>query len=217
MDRMEIARRNMVDSQIRTDGVTQPSIVQSFLSVPREAFLPSKYEGLAYSELEIETSPGRALWTPRDFAKLLKAVDPRPTDEVLVVGCGAGYECAVLSQIASMVIGLDEDQAVVDQTAERLTKLGFDHAAFVPGPLAEGLANEAPFDIIIINGMVEDVPQTLLDQLADGGRLGTVMDTGRTGKGTVFTRSGDSVADRPVFDATPPKFEAFNRPQAFTF
>lgn len=216
MEKMTTARRNMVDSQIRTDGVTQPAIVQAFLSVPREAFLPSRSVSLAYSELEIETSPGRALWTPRDFAKLIKAVDPRPADEVLIVGCGAGYECAVMSQVTSMVIGLDEDETLLSATSDRLTQMGYDHVACVTGPLKEGVASEAPFDVILINGMVEEVPPKLLEQLGEGGRLGAVIDRGRAGKGTVFTRAGDVVSDRPVFDATPPRFEAFNRPAVFT-
>jgi len=217
MDRMEQARRNMVDSQIRTNDVTRPDIVSAFLTVPREAFVAKSKEALAYSELEIPTSDDRALWIPRDFAKLVAAVDPRPGDEVLIIGCGAGYECAVMSQIAAMVIGLDDDEARVAATTERLTTLGYDHVACVSGDLKAGVASEAPFDIILINGMVEAVPQALLDQLGDGGRLGVVVGTGRLGKGHVYSRAGEVVSRRPVFEATPPKFSAFDAPKAFTF
>jgi protein-L-isoaspartate(D-aspartate) O-methyltransferase len=217
VDRMEKARRNMVDSQIRPNDVTRPDIVQAFLSVPREAFVAKSKESLAYSELEIETSTERALWTPRDFAKLVDALEPQPEDEVLIIGCGAGYECAIMSQITTVVIGLDDDEARVSATTERLTNLGYDHVACVSGDLRDGVASEAPFDIILINGMVEAVPPALLDQLGEGGRLGAVIGTARLGKAYIYSRAGEAVSHRPVFEATPPRFSVFDKPKAFNF
>lgn len=212
-----VARRNMVDSQIRPNDVTDPALVAAFLGVPREAFVPREKAGIAYSECEIETSPGRALWLARDFAKLLAALVPRASDVALVIGAGAGYECAVLQGVVQSVVGLDEDEALVSATSDRLATLGFDRVAVVHAPLAEGLPDEGPFDVILVNGMVETVPAAWTAQLSDGGRLGVVVQEGRIGRARVYTRSGDAVASRAVFEAVPPRFDGFRQPVRFTF
>lgn len=212
------ARRIMVDSQIRPNDVTDPDIVSALLSVPREEFVPASRRGVAYSELEIETSEGRSLWIPRDFSKLLKSLDPRSGDIALVIGAGAGYETAVLGKLVETVIGLEEDQAVVDATSERLAGQGVDRAVIVAGTLGDGLADQGPFDVILVNGMVETVPTAWTEQLADGGRLGVVVQTnGDLGSARVYTRAGDGVSYRVAFEARPPKFDGFNKAAAFAF
>lgn len=217
MDRASAARRNMVDSQIRVNDVTRPDIVRAFLEVPREAFVPLARESVAYSEIEIETSPGRALWTARDFAKLLNAMEPAPGDIALVIGAGAGYECAVLNDLVQSVIGLEGDEAVSLAAGDRLSRLGYDHVACVSGPLAEGLAGEAPFDLILVNGMVETLPEAWLEQLGEGGRLGVVVAEAGVGRARVYTKAGGVASFRTVFDASPPRFAEFDRRAAFSF
>jgi len=149
------ARRIMVDSQIRPNDVTDPEIVSALMKVAREAYVPASRKAIAYSELEIETSEGRALWTPRDFSKLLKGVEPRREDIALVIGAGAGYETAILANLVETVIGLEEDESVVNATTTRLADQGADRAVIVQGKLEDGLADQGPFDLILINGMVE--------------------------------------------------------------
>ena len=217
MDKSLKARINMVDSQIRPNDVTNPAIVRAFSTVPREAFVGKAAAPLAYSELEIETSPGRALWTPRDFAKLLAAAKPAETDLALVIGCGAGYECAILNGLVDTVIGIDEDESVVNATGERLAEEGFDHVAVVPAKLADGLPEEGPYDLVMVLGMVEQVPEAWTAQLKSGGRVAVVVDTGKVGKARIYTRTGDAVSFRDCFDATPPKFNEFNAPETFAF
>lgn len=212
------ARRIMVDSQIRPNDVTDPDLVSAFLRVAREAFVPASRKGVAYSELEIETSDGRALWTPRDCAKLLKAVQPGPDDIALVIGAGAGYEAALFAELVETVIGLEEDEAVAGSTTERLAAQGADRAVIVAGPLDVGLADQGPFDVIYVNGMVEAVPDAWIDQLADGGRLGVfVQSADGLGAARVYRRAGDAVSFRVVFEARPPKFDAFNAEKPFAF
>ncbi len=214
----EAARRTMVDSQIRPDDVTEPEIVNAFLQVPREAFIPASKRTLAYSEFEIRTGEDRALWTPRDTAKLIKSVDPRPGDACLLIGAGAGYEAALMSHLTETVIALEEDEDAVASLAQRLADLGFDRAVAVEGKLTEGLPGEGPFDCILICGMVERVPETLTDQLAEGGRLAAVVQVDAAlGRGRVYTRSGNVVSSRETFDACPPKFKAFDAPAVFQF
>ncbi len=214
----EIGRRTMVDSQIRPNDVTDPAIVRAFLTVPREAFVPKSRKSIAYCELEIETSDGRALWTPRDTAKLIKSLEPKPGDVALVIGAGAGYEAALLAQLTETVIALEDSEEQVKRLSQKLSNLGIDRAVAIEGQLTEGLAAEGPFDCIVICGMVEHVPEALTAQLAEGGRLACVIEIDKAlGRGRVYRRSGEVVGHRDTFDATPPRFDSFSRPEVFTF
>ena len=212
------ARQIMVDSQIRPNDVANPHLVSALLSVPREKFVPKPRRSVAYSELEIETSEGRSLWIPRDFAKLLKAVDPKPSDIALIIGAGAGYETAVLAQLVETAIGLEQDEALVMATSERLAALGNDRAVIVEGALEAGLAGQGPFDVVFVNGMVQNVPESWTDQLSELGRLGVVVETGRgLGEARIYTRSDDVVSYRKAFEASPPRFAQFDSLPDFTF
>lgn len=212
------AREIMVDSQIRPNDVTDPRIVGAFLRTPREVFVPNSRKGVAYSELEIETSPGRALWIARDTAKLIKMAEIKPTDVVLVVGAGAGYEAALISHLADTVIALDETAALVDQMSQRFAAVGIDRAAPVEGPLAKGLPEQAPFDVIYVAGMIETLPEAWGEQLREGGRLVAVLaDDGGMGRGKVFTKAGATLSAREGFDCCPPRFAAFDRKPSFSF
>ncbi|MEM7767570.1 MAG: protein-L-isoaspartate O-methyltransferase [Pseudomonadota bacterium] len=212
------ARQIMVDSQIRPNDVTDPDIVRAFLSVPREHFVPRPKQTIAYSEMEISTGENRALWIPRDTGKLVAALDPSPGDVCLVVAAGAGYEAAILSHLCDTVIAIDETAETVDKLSERMAHLGLDRVVAVEAPLTEGLPDQGPFDLIVICGMVEQVSGALTAQLADGGRLAAVVaEDSALGRGRIYTRSGDVVSHRDVFDATPPKLEAFNAPRPFVF
>lgn len=212
------AREIMVDSQVRPHDVTDPRIISAFLRTPREVFVPKARRGVAYSELEITTSPGRALWIVRDTAKLIKMAAVQPADVVMVVGAGAGYEAALLSHLADTVIALEETAQLVDAMSQRFAAIGVDRAAPVEGPLAQGLPGQAPFDVIYVAGMIELLPDAWTAQLRDGGRLVAVIaDTGGMGRGKVFTKAGNTVAAREGFDACPPRFAAFDRKPDFSF
>ncbi|WP_291076838.1 protein-L-isoaspartate O-methyltransferase [Hyphomonas sp.] len=212
------AREIMVDTQIRPNDVSDPEIVSAFLKTPREAFVPASRKSVAYSELEIETSEGRALWTPRDTGKLVKLAGITPSDIVLVIGAGTGYEAALISHLAETVIALEDDESRVDAMSDRFTTLGIDQAVAVAGDLSAGLPDQAPFDVIYVCGMVQTVPDAWKEQLAEAGRLAVVTeDAEGMGRGKLFTRAGDTVSAREGFDAVPPKFAAFDRKKAFVF
>lgn len=211
-------RRTMVDTQQRPDGITDADMVAALLATPREAFVPKSHLGVAYSELEIQTSPGRSLWTPRDTGHLLSAAAPKASDIALVIGAGAGYEAAVLSHIVETVIALDDNAAAVDAATDTFAKLGLDRAVAVEGDLAAGLADQGPFDVIIICGMVQSIPDAWKAQLAEGGRLSVVEQVDAAlGQGKVYTRGGDATSARIAYDACPPRFAQFDVPKAFVF
>ena len=214
----DAARQTMVDTQIRVNDVTDPAIVKAFQTIPRELFVPRPRRSIAYSELEIETSEGRALWTARDFAKLLQGCAPKPSDIALIIGAGAGYETAILSQLVETAIGLECDSELVDAASARFTKLELDRAVAVEGDISTGLPDQAPFDLILVNGMVEDVPTAWGQLLAEGGRMGLVVQVDKDlGRARIYSRAGDTVSHRDVFDARPPKFDNFNRAPVFSF
>ncbi|RIJ29098.1 protein-L-isoaspartate O-methyltransferase family protein [Henriciella algicola] len=211
-------RRIMVDSQIRPNDVTDPEIVSAFLRTPREAFVPKSAQSIAYAECEIETSEGRSLWTPRDIGKMIKSLDPQPNDIALVIGAGAGYETAILSHLCETVIALEEDEDLVDELTAKLASLDYDRAVAVQGDLREGLADQAPFDIILVCGLIEQAPEAWFSQLAEGGRLGAPVVAGRDlGRARIWTKAGETVSYREVFDCCPPGLAGFEKPKSFVF
>lgn len=212
------ARQIMVDSQIRPNDVTDLGVIAAFLTTPREMFTPKARQSVAYGELEIETSEGRALWTPRDTAKLIAAAQPSTGELALVIGAGAGYEAAILARLVDTVIAMDEDTVVVEAMGERFAALEIDGAVSVEGKLADGMQDQGPFDLIFVCGMVEHVPKAWTDQLVDGGRLAVVVQIDRDlGRARLYRKAGDTISHLDIFDTRPPKFEAFNQPKAFQF
>lgn len=212
------ARKVMVDSQVRVNDVTSSEVVSAFSSIPREVFVPKGMRASAYAELEIETSDARAMWLPRDLGKILVALEAEASDVSLVIGAGAGYSAALLGHMTDAVIALEDDEALVDAMAERFAEIGMDKAVPVQGALSDGLAEQGPFDIILVAGMIEEVPQAWLDQLSDGGSLAVVVATGRgVGAARIYKRAGDTFSYREAFECCPPILPGFEAEKAFVF
>lgn len=214
----DLQRLRMVDNQLRANKVTNERLVDAMSSVPREAFVPPALRGVAYVDEDLQLFPGRYLLEPMVFARLVQALEISADDIVLDVACGLGYSSAVLARLAGTVVALEDDAARVGQANEVLSNCGVDNAVVVEGPLPEGYPKQQPYDAILINGAVDQVPQTLIAQLADGGRLGAVIaKPGGLGRAAIWERFGDSTAERWLFDAGTPKLEAFSREVSFTF
>ena len=211
-------RRIMVDSQIRVNDVTGTSIVSAFSRVPREAFVPKSIQASAYAEYEIPTSEDRALWTPRDLGKMFTALDPQKDDISLVIAAGAGYSAALLGHMTKAVIALESDPDLVDEMGGRFADIGLDQVVAVHCPLSKGLPDQGPYDLILVAGMVETVPEAWFEQLNERGRLGVVVAKGaRLGGARIYTRSGDKVAYREAFECCPPVLPGFAEKPAFVF
>jgi protein-L-isoaspartate(D-aspartate) O-methyltransferase len=209
------ARQNMVDCQVRTQDVTDLRIIDAFLQVPRERFVPADKQGLAYLDYEVPLGDGpkaRRLLKPMVLAKLIQAAGPRSTDRVLDVACGTGYSSAVWSRLAGEVVALEDDVAMAKQAQKNLG----DSATVATGALAAGSEAAAPYDIILINGACDIVSKSLFNQLKDGGRLLCVMGAA-PGKATLFLRGRSDVSDRALFDASAPLLPGFARAPAFVF
>ena len=175
----EQARENMVDCQVRPCDVTDHDLITAMLTVPREEFVDEETRELAYLDRNIhigETNgSGRFMMPAAPLSKLLQISDPQPDNIVLVVGAGNGYTCALFSILASSIVGIEEDEKLAELASENLSRLGYDNAAVLSGNLTQGWEREAPYDVIFIEGSVEEVPEMLVDQLAEDGRLVTVV------------------------------------------
>jgi protein-L-isoaspartate(D-aspartate) O-methyltransferase len=212
------ARLNMVDSQLRTNKVTNADLIAAFESVPREAFVPERLSTAAYMDEDIALGNGRYLMEPMVLARLLQEARPGPGDVVLDVGCGTGYATAILAKLAATVVALESDPELAAAATKVLADLGIDNAIVVEGPLTAGWPAQAPYGVILLNGAVAQVPEAIRGQLADGGRLVTVQKPDRgPGQGIVMRRSGDSAAGRPVFDAATPILPGFAPETGFVF
>lgn len=211
------ARLAMVNSQVRPSDVTDIRLQDAMAAVPRERFVPKSQMARAYADTQITLPGGRAMLSPRDFAKLAEAAKIRSTDVVLDIACGLGYSTAVLARLAETVVGLESDSTMAAKAGDRLAAAGADNAVVVEGPLADGLPGQGPFDVIFVNGAVCETPSAWLDQLAEGGRLVVVLRSGEVGRATVFERSARSIGDRAVFDSAPPFLPGFEPQPGFVF
>ncbi|WP_439271230.1 protein-L-isoaspartate O-methyltransferase family protein [Pseudochrobactrum sp. HB0163] len=214
-------RVNMVDTQIRTTDVTDLAVLDAFLAVPREEFVPASRRELAYideDQLLTQTAEGaRYMMEPSPAARLVQLALVKKQDVVLHVGCGTGYLSAVLSQLASSVIALESDAELNAQASEKLQNLGYDNVVVVSGDLAAGYPKEAPYDVILLEGAVDFVPQALQEQLKDGGRLVAVEGQGNIGVAHIYVKEDGIISRRGVFNAAVKPLPGFRRKAEFVF
>jgi protein-L-isoaspartate(D-aspartate) O-methyltransferase len=214
------ARTIMVDTQIRTEGVTDYRIIRTMGEVPRERFVPTSARPFAYTDADIlvkEEGHHRRLMRPATLARLIQAAEIAPADFVLVVGCATGYAAATIAGLATAVIALESDEQLAAEASQTLMALGIGNVAVVTGPLERGYASEGPYDVIFIDGAVEEIPETLFAQLKEGGRLVAVVGYNRAAPAMVYTKTDDDIGGRPVFDAFAPALPGFAKPKAFVF
>ena len=205
----------MVDTQVRPSDVTKFPIIEAMLAVPREVFVPSARREAAYVGENLDIAPGRVVLEPRTLAKLLDALDVQPGELVLDLGCGLGYSAAVIARLADAVVALEEDEALAAEAQRRLSAEGVDNAAVVVGSLAAGDARHAPFDVITVEGGVEVMPQAILDQLKEGGRIGAIFMEGALGVARIGYKIDGAVTWRQAFNASAPVLPGFAAPRGF--
>ena len=208
-------RRMMVDTQIRPSDVTKFPIIDAMLSVPRERFVPDNMQDAAYLDGHIPLAPSRVVLEPRAFAKLLDALDIQPDEMVLDLGCGYGYSAAVIARMAEAVVALEAEDGLASEAERVLGETGADNVAVVSGALSEGAAKHGPYDVIIVEGGVEELPEALIDQLNEGGRIGCIFMQGALGEARVGHKSDGTVTWRQAFNAAAPVLPGFAREAAF--
>lgn len=222
MDDFALARANMVNSQIRISGVTDDHLLDILGSVPRECFAPAYLRSVACIDDDLPldgkgTSGERFLMEPMSFARLVQLAGIRGGDLILDVGCATGYSSAILARLGSSVVALESDAQLAMQANENLLAVNVDNVAVVTGVLQEGHRSEGPYDVIFLNGSVRNVPQILLEQCKDGGRLVAIIEHAGVGKATLFQRNGSTTSFHHAFDAFVKPLPGFGGPLNFEF
>lgn len=205
----------MVDTQIRPSDVTKFPIIDAMLSVAREDFVPSSKREAAYMGENLELGQGRVVLEPRTLAKMLDALDISGEEMVLDIGCAYGYSSAVTARMAEAVVAVEEDEGMAKEAQDALSAAGADNVIVHTGPLTEGAAQHGPYDVLMVQGGIEQLPQALEDQIKDGGRVACLFMDGPLGEVRIGHKSDGRISWRMSFNAGAPVVQGFDRQDAF--
>jgi len=212
------ARRTMmVDTQVRPSDVTKFPIIDAMLKIAREDFVPAAQREAAYLGENLNLAPGRVLLDPRTLAKMLDALAISKDELVLDIGCAMGYSAAIIAHMSEAVIAVEEDEAMAREAQDALGQAGADNVMVHQGPLTEGAAKHGPYDVILVEGGVVDVPEALSDQLKDGGRIACLFMEGALGEVRIGHKRGEHISWRMAFNAGAPVLAGFERQKVFKF
>ena len=221
MSGFSTARQNMVDCQVRPNDVTDIPIIDAMIEVPREVFVPQNQRALAYLDLDLDVSEGtsvkRFLIKPAVMARMLQAAEIKGTDRVLVVGCATGYAAAIVAKFAGQVTATESDSSLAANAKAALAELGLGTVTVRVAAAADGDSTDAPYDVIVLNGATEIIPEELFQQFKPGGRLVGVFATTLPPRATIVTHSHDDFGHRALFDAVAPVLPGLERVPAFVF
>lgn len=210
------ARRNiMVDTQVRPSDVTRFPIIQAFLDVPREIFVPDRQREAAYVGENIELGAGRVLLEARTLAKMLEALDVSGSDLVMDIGSAYGYSSAVIARLAQVVVAVESDESMAAEAPAALAEIGADNVVAYTGPLAKGAVEHGPYDVIVIQGGVEELPTSIAGQLKEGGRIACLFMENNLGIVRIGLKADGALVWRFEFNASAPVLEGFEKQQAF--
>lgn len=212
----------MVDNQIRTNDVTSIDVLERFEELPREIFVPADKRAFSYTDGDVKVwangaGDERFLMEAYPFARLVQAAQIRATDLVLDVGCGTGYSTAVLAGFCESVVAIESASDLVETATSNLNDLKIDNAVVLQSDLQGGYAKEGPYDLIVINGAVDEVPAALFDQLRSDGRLLTFIGHGHSGNLTLFRKTSSGTTSVPIMNACVPSLPSFERAESFIF
>lgn len=214
-----LQRKNMVESQVRPSDVTDRRITAAMQDIAREAFVPGDAKAIAYMDGAVPVSAQRAMLAPRTLARLLQLTNVNADESVLDVGALTGYAAAVLARMSESVVALEVDDALAMAARANFAALGAGNVTVVTGALEAGHAAKAPYDVIFIEGAVETMPEALISQLAQNGRLVAIERSSAQALGSacVLTKTGNVVSRRTAFEAAAPLLPGFAQPKGFAF
>lgn len=216
MNEFAAARLNMIESQVRPNGITDRRIIAAMESIAREDFVPESRRAIAYVDEDVPLTNGRCLIEAMAFARLLQHAAIAPSDRVLIVGAASGYGAAVVSALSDSAVALESDAELAALARGNLA--GRANVTVVEGALSAGAAAQGPYNVIVFEGRAEEIPAAMFNQLSDGGRLVAVVGTAEMSKANVYTKSGQAVAVREVFDASVAALPGFAKQKpAFVF
>ena len=219
MTNFALARRNMVDGQLRPNRINDAGLLAALGELPRERFLPEGLRSVAYADDDVPLGSGRYMMEPMVLARLIQSLQPQPEDQALVAASGRGYGVAILARLVGSVVAVENNADLSASAQQTLRDLRVSNIQLVAGLPEQGAAASGPYDVILIEGAVQEVPHAIADQLAEGGRLATVLadPSGALGVAQLFVKQGGVTSGRPLFDAGTPLLPGFTPPPKFTF
>lgn len=214
------ARRNMIDCQLRPNGVLAADVLQVLADLPRERFVPAERRSVAYSDECVPLGGGRYLVEPTLLARMLQLLQPTPEDTALVIGAGTGYGAVALGRLVRSVTALECEPRLAAEARANVSAMGAGNVSVVDGKLADGAPGKTPYSLIVVEGSIPAIPDALTKQLADEGRLAAVVAgdvPGRTGQVRLGRKAHGVFSSRAIFDAGSPLLPGFEKPRAFVF
>ncbi|WP_417239619.1 protein-L-isoaspartate O-methyltransferase family protein [Celeribacter halophilus] len=208
-------RTTMVDTQVRPSDVTKFPIIEAMLTVPRENFVPEEKRAVAYVGDHVDLGNGRVVLDPRILAKMLDALNIENDELVLDLGCGLGYSSAVIARMAQAVVAVEEDEALAEDAAKALVANGSDNVILETGPIAKGEPQHGPYDVVIVQGGVEEMPEDILSQVKEKGRICAIFIDGALGIVRIGYKIDGEITWRMVFNATAPVLPGFEKRAEF--
>lgn len=208
-------RTMMVDTQVRPSDVTKFPIIEAMLTVARENFVPTALRDAAYVGEHVALGNGRVVLDPRVLAKMLDALDIQNDELVLDIGVGLGYSSAVIARMAQAVIAVEEDDALATDAAAALADAGADNVVVETATLAAGAPQHGPYDVVVLQGAVEDIPAAILSQVKEGGRICAIFLEGPLGIARMGYKLNGDITWRLAFNATAPVLPGFEAERAF--
>ena len=215
---LSFLRKNMVDCQLKPNKIINLDLIDAFLKVPREIFVNKKNINQCYLDVNIDLTKNRFLLNPMICARQIQSLNINKNDTVLTIGSGVGYNSVILSYLCNTVIGIESIKSFYDFSVDVLIKLEVNNVVFIKSKIENGYFDQQPYDCIIIEGGVNHVPNEILNQLSENGKLVTVeIEEGRVGKANLYQRHRNEFTKNYLFDAYIPVFDCFKKTQKFNF
>ncbi len=213
------ARKIMLESQIRPNKVIDEMVLSSFANIPREIFVHKSMQDIAYLDEDLPLSNGRYLMEPMVLARLIQSLQLSESDNVMIIGVGTGYSVAIISQIVTSVIGIESRATLIQKAENNLTELDITNAVLFKERLQDGFSKEAPYNAILIDGGISFIPESILDQLSNNGKLVSIYrpDSETVGEASIWMRSGTKFSRKCLFNAQVPTLEEFRAKPEFIF
>ena len=212
------ARRNMVDNQLRPNKVRKSFLLQRFMDVPREEFADSTFQHQAYADTLLPIGLGRVMFAPMTLARMLQALDLTDDDNVLIVAGGTGYTACLIAPIVKQITLVEEDGYLLDIAQKEATNMNFSNITFKQQKPEKGNKDNAPYSRIIFDAATEEIPQDIIDQLKEGGKIGAVMqDSANEKHATVYTKAGKTLFADALFETKAEVLANFKKQERFIF
>ena len=213
------ARKIMLESQIRPNKVIDERVLSAFANIPREIFVHKSMQDIAYIDEDLPLSNGRYLMEPMVLARLIQSLELNESDNVMIIGIGTGYSVAIISQIVTSVIGIESRATLIQKAENNLTELDITNAVLFKERLQDGFSKESPYNAILIDGGISFIPENILDQLSNNGKLVSIYrpNIETAGEASIWMRSGTKFSRKCLFNAQVPTLEEFRAKPEFIF